>query len=997
MSKVFISYSHDSPEHSEKVLALACALRRNGSDVELDQFHNEEIIDWPRWCNEQISPEHSDFVLCVCTAEYRHRIEGKVPPEKGKGVYWEGSLLDDDIYDNKGNGRIIPVLLDQEPGSSIPRFLRGWTHCRMGQFTLGDRGYEHLVRILTRQSRVERNSLGPIPVLSTNRTTRAQQPSAEIGCPTDISRILKYAPVNLIGREEETKSLNDAWDRVLRGDKGRPHILTFVAPGGEGKTSLVAKWAAELAAQDWPSCDAAFAWSFYSQGLREQTAASSDLFLKEALTFFGDEGDKVFAASNAGAFEKGQRLARLVGQQRSLLILDGLDPLQYAPTAPTPGELKDQGVAVLLKGLAAVSRGLCMVTTRYSLPDLKAFWQTTAREVKLLRLSRDAGVHLLKTLGVRGTAQEFEDMVEDVRGHALTLTLLGAYLHDAHEGDIRRCDLVKLEETDAEEQGGHAFRVMAAYERALENEGDKGKRGLAILRLLGLFDRPVTAKCLAALLKVPAILGLTEPLVSLTEAQLNVVLTQLESAQLITVNRGPSAIPHSALRVPQSLDAHPLLREYFARQLRAQQPLAWRAAHRRLYEHLCASTPDRPQPTLEDLQPLYQAVAHGCQAELYEEAMNEVYLARILRGVEQYSWRKLGSFGNDLSAIGCFFNPPWSRLASTLRRSTQAFLLSQAALYLHALGRLTEALEPMRVGVQAYVHKKNWKAAAVTASNLSELEVSLGDLSGAVDAASQAVVFADRSGEVIQRTSKRTRLADALHQAGRRSDALAQFREAEAIQATWRRQYPLLYSLQGFLYCDLLLSEPERAAWRIATVLHSGAHPGPDARATLITRCSEVEQRGAVTLKWLEAGRERSLLDLALNHLTLGRAALYRAILEPSPFHSQNSESRPRLTEAVDCLRLAGDLTYLSRGLLSRAWLRVLTGDGVGAGHDLDEAWEIAERGPMWLHMADIHLHRARLFRDKCELQKARGLIEKCGYLRRKEELADAEVAAEHW
>ena len=45
----------------------------------------------------------------------------------------------------------------------------------------------------------------------------------------------------------------------------------------------------------------------------------------------------------------------------------------------------------------------------------------------------------------------------------------------------------------------------------------------------------------------------------------------------------------------------------------------------------------------------------------------------------------------------------------------------------------------------------------------------------------------------------------------------------------------------------------------------------------------------------------------------------------------------------------------------------------------------------MKLFMADIHLHRARLFRDKSELSKARALIEACGYWRRKEELEDAE------
>lgn len=57
--------------------------------------------------------------------------------------------------------------------------------------------------------------------------------------------------------------------------------------------------------------------------------------------------------------------------RRSLLILDGLEPLQYAPTSPTPGQLKDQGIAALLKGLSSASHGLCVVTTRYSLPDLK--------------------------------------------------------------------------------------------------------------------------------------------------------------------------------------------------------------------------------------------------------------------------------------------------------------------------------------------------------------------------------------------------------------------------------------------------------------------------------------------------------------------------------------------------------------------------------------------------------------------------------------------------
>ena len=88
-----------------------------------------------------------------------------------------------------------------------------------------------------------------------------------------------------------------------------------------------------------------------------------------------------------------------------------------------------------------------------------------------------------------------------------------------------------------------------------------------------------------------------------------------------------------------------------------------------------------------------------------------------------------------------------------------------------------------------------------------------------------------------------------------------------------------------------------------------------------------------------------------------------------------------------------------------RAWLRSLAGVRTGpesAQSDLDEAWEIAERGPMKLFLADIHLHRARLFfREKeypwispqADLAAAEKLINQCGYHRRDEELADAKRA----
>lgn len=805
----------------------------------------------------------------------------------------------------------------------------------------------------------------------------------------DISRIDRYAPAELIGREQELGILNDSWLKVRRAESSRPHVLTFVALGGEGKTSLVAKWLADLAYQNWPGCDSAFAWSFYSQGTREQYAVSSDLFLKEAINFFGNDIDKEFAASAAGAYEKGQRLARIVGQRRSLLILDGLEPLQYAPTSPTPGELKDPGVTALLKGLAANSDGLCVVTTRYSLPNLKAFWQTTAHEALLTRLSQSAGVHLLKTLGVNGSAKQFGTLVEDVKGHALTLNLIGTYLRDAYGGDIRRRDLIKLDEADTAEQGGHAFRVLEAYKIEFVKEGGNGTCALAILLLLGLFDRPLTLDCLVALLQEPVIPNLTEPLIVLSETQRNVVLKRLEDATLLTINREASG-------TLVSLDAHPLLREYFARQLRLEQPETWRTAHKRVFEHLCGSTSDKSEPTLEDLQPLYQAVAHGCHAGLHDECV-QVFWIRILRRNEHYTWHKLGAYSSELAAHVNFFEVPWTQLPSSLSESYKAWVLNEAAFCLRAIGRLTEALEPMRAAVKFSVKEENWEEAAGSSLNLSELELAYGDIARAIVDAEHSLMYADRETQQPLQIITRAAAANAVHQGGRWHDADRRFKEAEQKQAQFQPKYPLLYSHQGFKYCDLLLSTSERAAWqRILQLKDYSSHSSGDTLRAINHRTEQI-------IEWTNA--QKWLLDQALDQLTLNRTALYRALLSSARLlgAAEGLLSKNRVDVTISDLRRFGTMDHLALGLLTRAWFRFITGARIGlvsAQEDLDEAWEIAERGPMRLLMADIHLHRARLFfreedypweSAEADLKAARTLIEQCGYWRRKEELEDAE------
>jgi hypothetical protein len=195
-------------------------------------------------------------------------------------------------------------------------------------------------------------------------------------------------------------------------------------------------------------------------------------------------------------------------------------------------------------------------------------------------------------------------------------------------------------------------------------------------------------------------------------------------------------------------------------------------------------------------------------------------------------------------------------------------------------------------------------------------------------------------------------------------------------------------------------------------------------------RHTDARDRAIQTLNQATSGR--FLLDIALDTLTLGRAHLGLALnangsqTRMAMARDDVSTARARLDAAVDGLRAAGLLDHVPRGLLARASFRRSVGDWDGAGRDLDEVAEIAEPGPMRLHLCDMALERARLAFARIEafaplngmiddgpakpavpkaeeaarlkeeargnLAEAKKLITDCGYHRRDEELAELEA-----
>ena len=172
--RVFISYSHDSAEHRDRVLGLAENLRDDGVDVHLDQYEVSPPQGWPQWMLDQI--ELASFVLVVCTETYHQRFRGKAPVGTGRGVKWEGAVLSQTLYDaDSRNERFIPVVFTAADADHIPVVLRG-----ASRYVLADAdGYESLYRHLTGQPAVLKGDLGRPRTLPPRKPRPMETPKYE--------------------------------------------------------------------------------------------------------------------------------------------------------------------------------------------------------------------------------------------------------------------------------------------------------------------------------------------------------------------------------------------------------------------------------------------------------------------------------------------------------------------------------------------------------------------------------------------------------------------------------------------------------------------------------------------------------------------------------------------------------------------------------------------------------------------------------------------------
>jgi hypothetical protein len=359
---------------------------------------------------------------------------------------------------------------------------------------------------------------------------------------------------------------------------------------------------------------------------------------------------------------------------------------------------------------------------------------------------------------------------------------------------------------------------------------------------------------------------------------------------------------------------------------------------------------------------------------------------------------KFGGFQSDFGVVSLFLADINKMIFfDGVNSITQAHLLKHGGYCLRAIGLLEMSERALDIAQKIYRTKQEMRDYAISLGLLCSVRIFMGKLHEGLQAAETQGNLDNSKVDWLQFATN-TRLAEI------KSHIL-----------------PISESRLFYKIAFTNLGSPHKSHDSAVKALYSQACSAHDKKAQSsiigsITRwidyCVETGDSHEVR-RW--SALMKTLMDTepkfnSIVHLSLLKLFDAKTTLMGSTSPEKLSDKiNANLTYALDGLQSTGQRHLVPYKLLTRALYRYLKGSFTGpdsAQTDLDEAWDIAERGPMRLHMADIHLYRARLFfreahypweSPEADLKAARALIDRCGYGRRREELEDAETALAQW
>lgn len=626
---VFISYSHDSTQHEERVLALADRLRTDGISAMIDQYQTAPPEGWQLWMQKLI--RDAKFVLVVCTETYQRRVMKEEAQGKGLGVLWESTIIYSHLYSaGVVNEKFIPIYFESGDIKHIPVPLQPTTYYDVST----DEGYERLYRRLTEQPETPAPSLGKRRVLLPRQHLTSRSPDQPL---TQLPPNLVHPyplQANFTGRVTERKELS-AWFK----DDAHP-ICALIAMGGMGKSALSWYWIKNDVLSPTQESSASTVkgvmwWSFY------EGESSFAKFIDEALGYVSNQ--PIDATLFPTTYDRAQELRKQLQTKRILFVLDGFERQLRAyarldaayhqdDTADSSRKARacvDPIAGRWLKDIAAgTTRAKVLLTTRLMVNDLEDQADNVLEGVfkrELEELPRDDAVAFMRRQGVvTGLDTAIANVCDTYGNHPLSLRLLsGLIARDARTpGDIAAAprhdvydDLVQRQHHVLEQ----SYNALTEKERAL-------------LSRIAAFRNPMLYDALAIFNEYD------------DESKFDEVLYDLQARGLLQRD-----IAHNRY------DLHPIVRRYCYDRLTDKT-----GVHTRLSDYFAKiPTPDENNVrSIEDIAPVIELYHHTARAGHYDKAL-ELFRNRLA----DLLFYRLGAYQTLIELLRALFpngeeNPP---------------------------------------------------------------------------------------------------------------------------------------------------------------------------------------------------------------------------------------------------------------------------------------------------------------------------------------------------
>jgi tetratricopeptide (TPR) repeat protein len=565
------------------------------------------------------------------------------------------------------------------------------------------------------------------------------------------------------GRDELLSQITLDWNSHQK------HVTGLIGFGGEGKSSLARKWVDNLLNDSsQPQPDGVFWWGFYEN-------RSVDEFLEAALKYMS--GGKIDPRQVQSSSLRAQIIGAMLGAGRYLFVLDGLEVMQHQD-GDQYGLLTSNDLRDLLTFFARPdNQSFCLITSRAPLLDLMDYTTYTHRDVD--RLSQDDGRALLRRLNVKGSDAELNKVVSDWDGHALTLSILAAYLVERYEGDVKHLADIPTPEAD-EPRYERVHRVLRRYDEHLSKDERE------FLKLFSIFRIPIQESAFEKVF---------EPLLkSLKKDALQKLVSRLVNYRLIR---------HDTHE--KTYTTHPLIRNHYFALFTKGDPSQEKDAHLKIKDYYLSIAGDTPQyPTLDHLKPLIEVVHHACQAGAYDEAW-KIYIERISQGGRFVIIYQLGAYETSLNLLMEFFPDRDISVEARINNEfAKGVILGWIALSLQCLGYLSQAATFDERAVASMISQEEWLNASMSYQHLASLYISLGKLETGAQAANQALALARRAKDNMYESFSLAHQGHATHLLGELKTANEAFVQAEKLQQERDLTVRYLYSHRGINHAEHL-------------------------------------------------------------------------------------------------------------------------------------------------------------------------------------------------